>query len=498
MKLIQSLFAASLLMVSACDADAQESPVKPPPLAADAVMTPAQVRADVALAKEAFERVHPGYTRYATEVEMDAKWQAIIDQAEAQGGMSLPEFYLASELALVAVRCDHTKAELPRSLRDARKGQPLYLPMRWEVLEGRAIIQTPGEGTGLNFGDEIISMDGRAMAEVMAEVLPYVPVDGFTEWSRAGGIGQSLEFMGGAVDHFGALMRDVPEVAALEVRGADGTVRLLEVPRVDFASWSAMGDASGANFKDALTLERIGEDAAYLRVDTFVNYRDPVEPSSIYDPVFEAIEAEGRNTLILDLRRNGGGSTDASFGLLSNLVTQSFTPRKALIANTLDLDGIRPYLQTWDRRALNPDPMGFSETKDGRYSLKSFVAEELNPLQPADFAFGGRLIVLTSNGNSSGSTNIITALTEIGRATTVGEKTGGSKEGPTAGLQFTLTLPHSGVRMRLPFFHVKNNVKSFERGLGITPQITAPMTVEAYRAGRDPAMEAALDLIGQS
>ncbi|MEL6877454.1 MAG: S41 family peptidase, partial [Pseudomonadota bacterium] len=391
-----------------------------------------------------------------------------------------------------------TKAELPRTLRNARKDQPLYLPMRWVVIDGRAIVEAPGQGTGLNFGDEIVSMDGRPMADVMAQVAPYVPVDGYTEWGRAGGIGQSLEFMGGAVDHFGALMWEVPEVATLEVRGTDGETRTVEIKRIDFDGWSTLGEKSQANFKDAVTFERIGENAAYFSVDTFVNYREPVKPKTIYQPIFKAIKDEGRDTLILDLRKNGGGSSDANYGLLANLLTEPFRPRKEMVAKTLDLDGIRPHLWTWDSRALDPNPMGFSKRDDGTYALRSFVSDDLRTVKPAKYAFDGKLIVLTSNTNSSGSTNFITWMTELGRATTVGEKTGGSAEGPTAGLQFTLTLPNSGVRMRLPFFHVKNNVKSFERGLGITPEVSAPLTVEAFRERRDPALEAALKLAARS
>lgn len=497
MKFVQTFVVAAALTASACDADASEPQIAPP-LAADAVMTPDQVRADVALAKEAFERVHPGYTRYATKAEMDAKWQAIIDQADAKGGMSLPEFYLASELALVAIRCDHTKAELPRSLRAVRKDMPLYLPMRWRMIEGRALIESAGEGTGLNFGDEIVSIDGRTIAQLLDELVKYVPVDGYTEWSRPGGIAQSLEFMGGGVDHFGALLWDVPELATLEVRSAKGETRMVEVKRTDFDGWTALGKKSQANFRDAVTFKRIGDNAAYLSVDTFVNYRDPVKPKVIYDPIFEAMKKEKRRTLILDLRKNGGGSSDANYGLLANLLTEKFRPRSGMIAKTLNMDGIRPYLWTWDKRALKPNPLGFSKQDDGTYALRSFATDELKTVKPTKNAFDGELIVLTSHTNSSGSTNFISWMTELGRATTVGEKTGGSKEGPTAGLQFTLTLPHSGVRMRLPFFHVKNNVKSFEKGLGITPEISAPLTVEAFREGRDPAMEMALELIAQT
>lgn len=494
MNTLSRLFAAALIALAGCSGAGGDCLGLTPPLAAQERMTLEEVREDVALAREAFERVHPGYTRYASQAEMDAQWQAIITRAEQGGGMELADFYLASELALVAIRCDHTKAELPRSLRAAREGKLLYLPMRWRVIEGRAIIETAGEGTQLAFGEEILSLDGRPMAEVIAEVRPYIPADGYTEWTRNGGIGQSLEFMGGAVDHFGALLWDVPTRATLVIGALDGSTRMVEVDRVDFEAWSALGRASEANFKDAVTFERIAEDIAYLRVDTFVNYRDPVEPKDLFDPIFKAIHDEGRSTLIIDLRANGGGSSEPTYELLANVLRAPFRPLREMRAKTLDLDGIREHLWTWDSRALNPNPMGFSRNDDGTYALRRFVSDDLKQVKPADYAFAGKVIALTSNSNSSGSTNLLTWLKEQGRATTVGEPTGGSSEGPTAGLQFTLTLPNSGVRMRLPYFHVLNNVSEFEKGLGIAPDVSAPMTVEAFRVGRDPALEAALAL----
>ncbi len=492
LKSLGAIVATSVLSMAACSDRPEAMPVMPPAIAADGQLTPQQVREDIAIAKEAFERVHPGYTRYASQTEMDAQWQAVIDAADAAGGLSLPEFYLASEEALVAIRCDHTKAELPRSLRDARQGKPLYLPARWTVVEGRALVEVAGEGTGLEFGDEIVSIDGRPMVDVMADIAPYIPVDGYTEWSRAGEIGQSLEFMGGGVDHFGALLWDVSETATLEVQSADGATRNLDIPRVDIANWSALGDASQANFKDAVQFERYGNDVAYVRVDTFVNYRDPVDPDDIFDPIFRAIREEGRGTLIIDLRKNGGGSSGPAYELLANIIDEPFRPIREMRAKTLDLDGIRPYLWTWDARALDPNPLGFSRNDDGTYALRGFVSEDLAEVDPARYAFDGEVIVLTSNSNSSGSTNFVTWVTETGRATTIGERTGGSAEGPTAGLQFTLTLPNSGVRMRLPFFHVLNNVSSFEEGFGISPEVMAPLTVKAFRERRDPALEAAL------
>lgn len=501
MKLTMSLAlvaaGGAVVLTSFVGGEAPSKAAELDPVEASAVLSPEQVKSDVALAEEAFERVHPGYTRYASDAEMKDAWASIVSKAEANGGMPLGDFYLEVNRALTTIRCDHTKAELPRSMRKAREGQPLYLPLRWEWIKGRGIIESAAPGVDVVFGDEILAIDGRPIGEAVEAVARYIPVDGYTEWSRRSGISQSLEFMGGGLDHFGAILWDVPEIATLVVRGPEGATREVSMHRVSFEEWTDLGRKSEANFKDAVTYKRLADGVGYLSVDTFVNYRDPVKPKSIYQPLFKTMRDERVETLILDLRRNGGGSSDAQYGLLANLIDTPYQPIKEMRAKTLDLDGIRPYLWTWDSRALDPNPLGFSKNDDGTYALRGFVSDDLKMVRPARYAFEGKLIVLTSDTNSSGSTNMSAWLKEMDRAIFVGEKTGGSAEGVTAGLQFTLTLPTSGVRMRLPFFLLLNNVREFEQGFGISPDIAAPMTVEAFRAKRDPALEMALSVAQQ-
>lgn len=272
-------------------------------------LTVEQVAKDVALAEDVYSRVHPGYTRYATTEQMRAAWQTLLQQSEAQGGMTVGDFYLGLSLALTNIRCDHTKAELPVALREARSGKPLYLPFRWELIENRGVIDIAAAGSGLKRGDEILSIDGRPLAFVATEASRYLPVDGFTDWSRRGQISSSADFMGGAVDHFGALLWDPPAEATLEIRSIDGEVRTLSIARIDYDSWVALGRSAGManNFKDAVRFEPVGKDAAILSIDTFVNYRVPVDPRELYGPIFEELRNEGRDTLILDLRQNGGG-----------------------------------------------------------------------------------------------------------------------------------------------------------------------------------------------
>lgn len=460
------------------------------------VLTPQQITQDVNLLADAYSRLHPGYTRYTSAQELSSAWQEIKEDATANNGMKLSDFYLQIQKTLTLIKCDHTKANLPKAMSTERDQTNVYLPFKWTWLEGRAFVTIPDAKANLQVFDEIISINGETIGSIVEQVQQYIPYDGDTIWSRNSGISDSKEFKGGAVDHFGALLGPVLEQATLVVKRNSGEQKNITLQRINYKEWDALASSktTAANFKDALTFKRINENTAYLSIDTFVNYRHPVEPQSVYQPIFKAIKEEGINTLILDLRNNGGGSTDASQGLLANLITEDMAYKVDMFTNTLSFKDLRPYLSTWEKSALDPWRLAFSKNDNGTFSLRSWFTDDLDTIEPSDYAFGGKIIALTSNNNSSGSTNLLSVIHATGRATLVGEKTGGSAEGVTAGVLFTLSLPASKITTRIPYFQFKNNVKHFTKGLGLTPEIEAPMTVSAFLANADPAYTAALAL----
>lgn len=461
-------------------------------------LKPETISSEIAILKEAYSRIHPGYDRYTSEEVITAAWDAISERAQREDGLKLGDFYLEIEAVLVMIRCDHTKAEIPASLREFRTQHPIYLPFLWETVEQRGFISLVPSNSPFNFGDEILSIDGVALPELISEVSEYIPLDGYTEWSKRSGISQSLEFMGGAVDHFGSLLWDNKETVEIELRSPQGSTRSEKVSRMTYTSYRQLVDSqrSQQNFKDAVTFERLGDSAAYLRIDTFVNYRVPIKPATLFRPIFKAMEVEGRDNLILDLRKNGGGSTDAERSLLSFLIEKPLKTTKEMRVATVNLDGIRQYLSSYDSRALNPNRLFFRKNDDGSYSIRSWFAEELRTVRPARNAFDGNLIVLTSNDNSSASTNLISTLISHRQVTTIGEKTGGSPDGPTAGIIIMATLPHSGIRTRIPVIRTYNNTDGFTPGYGIEPDIEILKTVDNFLKKYDEALERAKQLVG--
>ena len=458
------------------------------------MLTPTQIKLDLEIIEEAYTRIHPGYTRYETEENLRRAWTEIEQLAELNKGLSIEQFYLEIQKTLVLIRCDHTKAELPKVIATKRNTDPVYLPLIWTFIEGRGIIAKALPVKGIMYGDEILSIDGRSLKSLKSQFLPYVPVDGFTEWGRTGELAASYELMGGVIDNFSALIWDIPKIANLELKSADGSIRIVPLERVVHKEWKSL-QSDASDFKSSISFERLGESAAYLKVDSFINYRNYIDPESVFEPIFKSLKKEGRNKLILDLRQNGGGSNDARMELFANLITKAVQPKKEMQVKTLNLDGLRDYLWTWEKRALKPNRLGFKKNADGTYSLRSFLDDDLKKVKPRKYAFNGELIILTSNANSSGSTNLIATLKSHADVTLIGEKTGGSAEGATAGVLFYLTLPESKIKTRLPLFMQYNNVSSFEKGLGVSPDIVAKTTVAGFRVGQDVAYEKAVEYL---
>jgi C-terminal processing protease CtpA/Prc len=194
---------------------------------------------------------------------------------------------------------------------------------------------------------------------------------------------------------------------------------------------------------------------------------------------------------VVDLRANGGGSSDAAWALGRFLAREPFTtaarpPR----VKRIRFGDLVPHLETWEEHAFDAPEELFTRLPDGWFEFKSPPEP---PLEPHPAAFPGRITVLTGPFNASGTTMLLAVLREHAELRLVGEPTAGSAEGPTAGLLFFLTLPASGIRVNVPVYSQRTSAQRFEPGLGVQPDLLVPETVADLLAGRDAALARAFE-----
>ncbi len=73
---------------------------------------------------------------------------------------------------------------------------------------------------------------------------------------------------------------------------------------------------------------------------------------------------------------------------------------------------------------------------------------------------------------------------------------GGSADGPTAGRIFTVVLPSSGIRVRIPLVFNQMAVTRYDPRGGISPDVLVEETVEHFRAGHDEVLAQAVKTLG--
>lgn len=461
------------------------------------MLTPAQVTGDIALLRRAMETIHPGLYRYVPKAEVDAAFARL----ERQAHSPIATLTLHREIArmVASIHCDHSKPELPEAIETWRQTNASHLPFRFRLIEGRMIVLSGG----LPKGAEVTAINGRPVPQILTAVASLVAYDGDTDQAVAVKIADDSDLGGSDLEEYWPGLFGAPSQwdIAWKMPGEAAVQRQTLAP-ISFAQWRQLDAPDGKyrnEFYNGITWRMSGK-TARLKIDTFVNYRNPVAATPFLSGFFKAMREAGTEHLILDLRNNGGGSEDGSIALARHLFDAPFTWGKPVRLKAIRYGDLPRFIDTWgDRETLfNPPESGYVHTADGWYD-RIPVGEESDdnagtvehlPVPPAE-RFGGRLTILTGPQNGSGATRTIAWMKERRGATLVGEDTSGSAEGPTAGQIFNVVLPASGIIVRVPNAWNRTNIKAFTPRRGVAADVLVVPTLADFEAGRDRAVEVA-------
>ncbi len=487
------LLLGALLGLVGDDPSVFATPPEPSATEPTPLLTSAEARADADLLIEVARNVHPGYMRYRDPEDAVVAEEQF--RQDAAGIEDVGDFYLVVSEFLAKIRCEHTEAELPPAIAEWRNLHPTMLPVAFEWADGTAIITGVAPGaSGVTIGDELRAVDGHPMADLFKEIARFLSVDGFTDHTKSTLFAASDDIGLTTFDVFYPLLHGFRDSFLLQIRTEGGVERTVEVPAVEEeASLAARGKSTARkNFSDAgaVSWRQIG-DLAVLSISTFVNYRTPVEPDEIFGPVFREIRESGIERLVLDLRNVGGGSTDVMDRLLAHLIDHPITVGGPSRVRTYDFSPYREHLSTWDESVFEMPASLFTSDGSGLYRVSPEASGGAQRVEPAAYAWRGPLTVLMGPHNESGATMLLAELRDERKVTFIGRPTGGSAEGPTAGVIAFLELPASQITVRVPLLWNTTSYTGFRPGKGLDPDILVPLTVEDLRAGRDATLERA-------
>jgi hypothetical protein len=471
------------------------------------LLTAAEATADVAVLRRALETVHPGLYRYTPKDQIDAAFARL----EAAAAMPITELALHGEIArlLAAIHCDHTKAEMPEALTAFRNSNPTHLPLRFQLIEGRMIVvSNDGQPGAPAVGSEIIGINGMAVPALLLNLAPLVAYDGTTDQAIAAKLADDSDLMGDDLNENYPALFGFPDAWQLEWKpvGAMASTTATLQP-IRFSQWTALagpGTRYRSEFYNSISWRMNGK-TTRLGIDTFVNYRNPVQATAFLSGFFGAMQEAGTEHLILDLRKNGGGSEDVSVALGRYLIDRPFTWAKPTRYKAVRYGDLPQYFETWGNREarFNPPLDAFVETTDGwfdripvqRGAALSDADSDLEQQPIGEGAFRGKLTILSGPRNGSGATRTIAQLKEKARATVIGEDSAGSAEGPTAGSIFLTKLPVSGIKVRIPEAWNRTDIASFVPGKGVAVDQLVVPTLADFEAARDRTIAVAQGLL---
>ena len=231
--------------------------------------------------------------------------------------------------------------------------------------------------------------------------------------------------------------------AVMSIRGKKGTSVTLTIIR-----GSVPDPFEVAIVRDTVNIESVsaedkGDGVFYISVNQF---NDNTKPE--FDAAVDKLITEKSNSLIIDLRNNGGGYLETAVDIVSHFVNEQ-----------------GPVVTI--KRKYSEDDESFHLT--GRPTLTEIP-----------------IVVLINGGSASASEIVAAALRDFDRAIVMGEKSFG--KGSVQ--EVDMLDDGSSLRMTIAKWYTPKNVNIDETGL--EPDIEVEYTDDHYAAGVDPQLDAAI------
>jgi len=430
---------------------------------------------------------HQGFYNYEENNIADTKVSILRD--EINGSMTKLEFYQLTRKLLGLMNEGHGGVALPKWTMIKTGLSKSFFPLSVRFQNKELIItQNYGENIeGLSKGVKLIAINGKTINEIMGDLMPLIPTDGFNETSRYEWIqGKTLSLLY-------RLVYGKSSMYEAEIIGPnDKESRLIRISAIRYTKFKSKNkkfeDKHFNYFK--FTYEQVNDSIAYLSVPSFGI--DSWDYPELYEKVFKKITNTNIKHLILDIQGNTGG-TEGNENLLYHYLSEDKI-RKYRKVTMLP----KPYLKNKNDKDYIFDKWRLKNgiAERGAFTCFSDYFSDLGYSMPnKSYVYKNKLYVLISGLTFSGGAELASMIKMTERGTFIGEETGGAYEGNVSGYSQTIKLPNTKLKIDIPTVHFQIDVQPNIKGRGIIPLYEVSESWEDYINGVNSKLEFAKKLI---
>jgi C-terminal processing protease CtpA/Prc len=472
--------------------------------------TVAEIKTDYAIMRGALEEAHPGLYRYTSRDSMAWIFNSV--EQKLNKPMTEREFRKTINPVFSYVRCGHTdiyQSAAAGRFYSKKQNKPRDFPLSTVYLERKLrVFANNSADSSLKKGAEILAIDGHPIDSIIAEMGSILASDGYNQSFKTSLINANFSryywVLHGDQERFKITFKDSTghidtltiaqkksvKIAPKNPKTTTKTTKPANPPAAPKPIVKAPKENKKRNFKFATHDSTI----AILDINTFSDggYK------RFYKKSFRAIKERGSKHLIIDLRANGGGRSDASINLMTYFIDTNFVAYDTVFAKVRKTKSYEKYFgipdrmirfasrNFWSKRLPNG---GMKSNSEGRWHKPN-----------RKYHFDGSVYVLT-NGGSFSATSIFSSMVNeyCPNVTMIGRETGGGRYGCNAMISPYMVLPNTHARVRMPMFKIVLHIPGKDQGHGVMPEYPVERTFDDVIKNRpDSDFEKAYELIKKS
>lgn len=461
-----------------------------------------QIRQDYGIMRHALEEAHPGIYRYTSPDSI--KW--IFDKTEQKldHPMTEREFRRTVNPVFSYIRCGHTDIYPSKQYtKYVKKNKPKEFPLSVFWINNQLrITQNRTDDSTLTVGTEIVSLDGRPIPQVLEEMRNLIPSDGYNQTFKNtvinGNFGSFYRYLYGNNDTFNVTVKDsTGKKRALTMtftkppkptkKSPPKPVSTPQPNTVPSTSPKPRPKTPKPDKRRNLTISEKDSSVAILDINTF---RDNGH-GRFYRKSFRQIKAKNIKHLVIDLRANGGGRSDASVNLMSYLLDSPY-----VVYDSVEAIGGRPsFNKYYGSKIIRFAARSFWSKKLPTGKIRNRATGKVHKPR-RKYGFKGNVYLLTNGGSFSAAAIFPSMIQQYNpRAVVIGRETGGGRHGCNAFISPYLTLPHTMAKVRIPMFKIVLRIPGRDEGHGVIPDYPVEYTFDNVRKNQDLDLEKVYKLV---